>query len=208
MTEAYKWHRAGSRKGQVHKLFDEEGFDMAHAAGLRMGLKPETLKTWLTSFPGEDERFQQTGQWQSYPTGKSKEQPGIAKPQHSRGDTTDISSGLSESAMEDQIAQSPERFLREPGLQLVGRQVRVGQYRFDLMFTDRHGTRLIVELQNGTLDRNHLYKILDYYDAYKERNPTEFVDVMIIANIIPAERKRRLHDRGIAFLELPMDRFG
>jgi hypothetical protein len=109
----------------------------------------------------------------------------------------------SEKAMEDQIAQAPEELLGEAGLRLIGRQVRFGQYIFDLLFEDRHGAKLIVELQRGTLDRQHMYKVLDYYDAFKDSNPTQFVDVMIVANDIPAERKRRLHNRGIAFREIP-----
>ena len=54
---------------------------------------------------------------------------------------------LSEKDMEDQIAQAPEKFLGEVGLSLVQRQVRFGRYIFDLLFEDRHGAKLIVEIQ-------------------------------------------------------------
>jgi RecB family endonuclease NucS len=66
---------------------------------------------------------------------------------------------LTEKAMEDAIAENPEKYL-ESGLVLKERQHRVGNYIFDLLFQDRHGAKLIVELQKGTLDRNHTYKIL------------------------------------------------
>jgi len=109
---------------------------------------------------------------------------------------------LTEKAMEDAIAQNPERYL-ETGLTLKAQQYRIGDYIFDLLFEDRHGAKLIVELQKGTLDRNHTYKILDYYDEYKNTNPEQFVDIMIIANKIPRERRARLSSYGIAFKEIP-----
>lgn len=99
---------------------------------------------------------------------------------------------LTEKAMEDAIAKNPEKYL-ESGLVLKERQHRVENYIFDLLFQDRHGAKLIVELQKGTLDRNHTYKILDYYDEYKNRNPEHFVELMIVANRIPRERRDRLH---------------
>ena len=110
---------------------------------------------------------------------------------------------FSEKDMEDQIAANPERFLGERDLTVVARQFSIGGYIFDLLFQDRHGGKLIVEIQKGTLDRVHTYKILDYYDEYRERNPREFIDVMVVANRITNERKKRLEAMGVAFIELP-----
>jgi len=115
--------------------------------------------------------------------------------------------GLSEKMMEDLVADNPSRFVGEAGLQLLSRQYRICSYVFDLLFQDRHGGKLIVELQVGTLDRDHTYRILDYYDQFQQRFPTEFVDVMVIANRIPPERQRRLRDRGIKFREIPEGEF-
>lgn len=114
---------------------------------------------------------------------------------------------ISEKDMEDQIAADPEHFLGEPDLVLVARQFAIGSYRFDLLFRDRHGGKLIVEIQKGTLDRNHTYKILDYYHELRDREPAEFIDVMIVANQITAERKKRLRDHGIAYREIPESQF-
>ena len=77
---------------------------------------------------------------------------------------------LTERKMEDAIAANPQQYLGEEGLELLARQHRIGGYIFDLLFRDRHGAKLIVEIQRGTLDRNHTYKILDYHDEYKERH--------------------------------------
>ncbi|MFW5720624.1 MAG: endonuclease NucS domain-containing protein, partial [Candidatus Dojkabacteria bacterium] len=112
-----------------------------------------------------------------------------------------------EKDMEDFIVKNPELILQEEGLKLLNRQLRVGNYIFDLLFEDRRGGKLIVEIQKGTLDRNHTYKILDYYDEYKTNNPKDFIDVMIIANKIPYERRKRLDSYGIEWREIPMDNF-
>jgi len=73
-----------------------------------------------------------------------------------------------EKDMEDLIIENPEKYLKESDLKLVSRQYAIGRYRFDLLFEDRHNGKVIVELQRGTLDRNHTYKILDYFDEYKK----------------------------------------
>lgn len=114
---------------------------------------------------------------------------------------------LLEKDIEDLIANNPEKYIGEAGLKLMSRQYSIGPYRFDLLFEDRHGGKLIVEIQRKTLDRNHTYKILDYYDEYKERHPNEFVELMVIANRIPIERRKRLSSIGVSFKEISEDVF-
>lgn len=114
---------------------------------------------------------------------------------------------FSEKDMEDAISQNPEKYLGEAGLILLSRQYRIGNYIFDLLFEDRHGAKFIVELQKGVLDRTHTYKILDYYHEFKEKNPTEFIELMVIANRITNERKKRLSDWGVSFKEIPESDF-
>ena len=81
---------------------------------------------------------------------------------------------FTEKLMEDFICADPEKYLNETGLKLLARQYRIGSYVFDMLFEDRHGGKLIVELQKGTLDRIHAYKIIDYYDEYKEKKSQRF----------------------------------
>jgi hypothetical protein len=114
---------------------------------------------------------------------------------------------VSEKLMEDAISSDPGKYLKEKGLRLVARQYSIGSYFFDLLFEDRHGAKLIVELQKGTLDRTHTYKILDYYDEYKDNNPNSFIELMVIANRIPHERRRRLESHGISWMEIPESEF-
>lgn len=110
---------------------------------------------------------------------------------------------LFESQMEDLIARNPDFFLKEEGLKLIDRQFRIGSYIFDLLFEDRHGAKLIVELQRGILDRGHCYKIFDYLDEFKSKNPLDFIDIIIVANEITSERKKMIAAKGIKFLEIP-----
>jgi RecB family endonuclease NucS len=106
---------------------------------------------------------------------------------------------LSEKEMEDAICLNPEKYLGEKGLKLISRQYKIGNYRFDLLFEDRHGAKFIVEIQKGVLDRNHTYKILDYYHEFKDNNPNDFIELMVIANEIPRERRKRLSSLGVSF---------
>jgi hypothetical protein len=110
---------------------------------------------------------------------------------------------ISEKDMEDAISVDPEKYLGEKGLKLIARQYSIGNYRFDLLFEDRHGAKLIVEIQKGTLDREHHHKIQDYYEEYKVKYPDEFVDLMVIANRIPYERRRKLSYLGVEHKEIP-----
>lgn len=111
---------------------------------------------------------------------------------------------ISEKDMENAIAANPKKYLGEDGLELIERQYRIGGYIFDLMFKDRYGAKMIVEIQKGTLDREHTYKILDYYDGFREKHPEEFIELMVIANHVPEERKKRLRSWGVEFREIPV----
>jgi len=110
---------------------------------------------------------------------------------------------LLEKDMEYLIIANPQKYLKEPDLKLISRQYSIGNYRFDLLFEDRHHGKLIVEIQRGTLDRNHTYKVLDYFDEYKKNNPCNYIELMIVANKITRERRDRLKSYGIAFFEIP-----
>jgi hypothetical protein len=46
--EAYKDHRAGSSKGEVHRVFDTKGVDAAIKKGEALGLQSSTVRTWCS----------------------------------------------------------------------------------------------------------------------------------------------------------------
>lgn len=46
-SAGYEGHDAGSRKGKVHRLYDTKGPEHAWTLGLKLKLKPSTLRTWF-----------------------------------------------------------------------------------------------------------------------------------------------------------------
>jgi hypothetical protein len=46
----YAGHTVGSRKGTIHELFDKEGEEVAWTRGLKVGLKPGTLRGWFAAW--------------------------------------------------------------------------------------------------------------------------------------------------------------
>ena len=46
----YGVHKEGSRKGTIHELFDKEGQDVAWTRGIKVGLKPGTLRSWFAAW--------------------------------------------------------------------------------------------------------------------------------------------------------------
>lgn len=109
--------------------------------------------------------------------------------------------------MQNLVRQFPAELLGESGLVFQGEEVRMGDFRFDLVFVDRQGATLLVELQRGRLDRTHLYKVLDYADRYREANPGAAVECMVVANEISAEYKDRLQARGVDYREISLNKF-
>jgi tetratricopeptide (TPR) repeat protein len=126
--------------------------------------------------------------------------------ENAKKEPTAMINDLSEADMEYLVAKYPEHFI-EKGLTLIGRQICFGQNRLDILFQDRKDAKLIVELQKGTLDRKHLYRMLDYYDDFKRHNPNDEIELLIIANEITLERKEKLYKRDIEFKEIPMSAF-
>ncbi|KPV64459.1 MAG: hypothetical protein AOA66_0150 [Candidatus Bathyarchaeota archaeon BA2] len=67
---------------------------------------------------------------------------------------------FSESDMEEIMAGHPE--IIEDGLTLLGRQVSLGHLRADLLFKDKFGDTLVVELKRGNIKRGHVGQIIEY----------------------------------------------
>ena len=110
---------------------------------------------------------------------------------------------FSEKDMEDAIAINPARFLKKEGLKLLSQQHSIGNFRFDLLFGDRFGRKFIAEIQKGALDRNHSFKIVEYYNKYQNEHPGEKVEVIFVANTISSERMQFFDKFGISYIEIP-----
>ncbi len=106
---------------------------------------------------------------------------------------------MDERTLEDIICRYPE--LIENGLSFKGRQVTVNGKRVDVLFEDRHGQKLILEIKKGTVLRNHVGQLLDYEgDFVSVDNPN--VRVMLVGNRVPENLRRSLNHHGFEWKEL------
>ena len=72
----------------------------------------------------------------------------------------EIANTETEQLVEDIVVASPE--LLEPGLKLIGRQVRTDGGTLDLLGVDQNGHLTVFELKRGTLTRDAVAQSLDY----------------------------------------------
>jgi hypothetical protein len=107
-----------------------------------------------------------------------------------------------EKHFEDVLHKYPE--LIEEGLIFSGRQVTVGGKFVDLLFEDRHGQKLIVELKKGPIKREHVAQLLDYEGYFLSAgNPN--VRVMLIGNRVPVNFRNSLDHHGFEWREIPVN---
>ena len=95
---------------------------------------------------------------------------------------------MTEREMEDLLWEYPGKLLNEP-LKQYQRQPRSNVGRADLIFTDKLGRLLVVEIKRGKLARGAINQLVDYFGMMKEKFPDKPVELMVVANSIPAERR-------------------
>jgi RecB family endonuclease NucS len=76
-----------------------------------------------------------------------------------------------EKDVENLLAKYPDEFLPNYGLKLKGQQVRLGTYSADIVFENRKGDMVIVEVKRGILRREALGQLIEYYGALKQIEP-------------------------------------
>lgn len=76
-----------------------------------------------------------------------------------------------ERQMEEAIASCPDLFI-ESGLTLVRRQLVINGRRPDVLFTDNLARHLLVEIQMGRLDEQHLQRHFYYFYDYRAKYPS------------------------------------
>jgi hypothetical protein len=113
---------------------------------------------------------------------------------------------MTEREMEDLLSRFTERLLEE-ALKPIARQQTYLVGRSDLVFQRANGNRLIVEVKRGSAPRGVGGQLRDYWGAEKARNPGKAIDLMVVANEIPFERKRLLEDWNIEWREIPEKTF-
>ena len=107
-----------------------------------------------------------------------------------------------EKDIENLIAFYPEEFFPNSGFKLTGQQVRLGECYADIVFTDKYGRKIIVEVKRGILTREAAGQIIEYYGLLKQQSPSQIVELILCANIIPPERRSFLENTGIECKEL------
>jgi Endonuclease NucS len=111
-----------------------------------------------------------------------------------------------ERQMEEAVAHCPEIFI-EPGLTLIRRQVVINGRRPDILFCDALSRHLLVEIQCGRLDEDHLQRHFYYYFDYRAKYPTQHLRLMFIANRLVPQHKQFLDEHGYEFREYPEQEF-
>jgi hypothetical protein len=104
-----------------------------------------------------------------------------------------------EKHFEDVLSRYPD--LIESGLKFIDRQINVGGKFADLLFEDRFGQKLIIELKKGVIKREHMAQLLDYEGHFlSPENPN--VRVMLIGNRVPPNISKSLDHHGFEWKEI------
>ncbi|SRR5258708_3718858 len=111
-----------------------------------------------------------------------------------------------EKDMETAVANCPDLFI-EPGLRLIQRQVVINGRRPDVLFSDSLSRHLLVEIQRGRLDEDHLQRHFYYYYDYRAKYPETHPRLLFIANRIVHQHKQFLDDNGHESREYPESEF-
>src|SRR6266567_3238407 len=113
---------------------------------------------------------------------------------------------MTEREMEDLLWEYPELLLNEP-LVRHQRQAASPVSRADLVFTDQIGRLLVIEVKKGVLPRNAIPQVMDHFGSLKTKHPDRSIEMMVVANQIPSERKATLDSYHIEWREIPDFRF-
>lgn len=111
-----------------------------------------------------------------------------------------------EKDIENLIAKYPDEFFPTSGFQLVGQQIRLGRCFADIIFKDKFDRNVIVEVKRGIFSRDASGQVMEYYGLLKNEEPDSIIELILCANIIPAERKKFLETIGIECKELGINR--
>ena len=111
-----------------------------------------------------------------------------------------------EKDIENLIANYPDEFFPNEGFKLIGQQHTIEKRRIDVLFEDKHGRQIVVEVKRGILSREASGQILAYYCLLKQANPLNNYELILCANIIPQERKLFLVNAGIDCKEIGLSK--
>ena len=106
---------------------------------------------------------------------------------------------MNEKLFEDILCKYPE--LIEENLTLKGRQVIVKGKRVDVLFEDRYGQKMILELKKGVIRREHIAQLFDYEGEFITPDDPN-IRVMLVGNRVPENLRRSLDHHGFEWKEI------
>jgi len=107
-----------------------------------------------------------------------------------------------EKDIENLIAGYPKEFFPKEEFVLLGQQHTIKGRRIDILFQDKFGRKIIVEVKRGILTREASGQVMEYYGLMKSKSPEDICELILCANIIPSERKLFLENAGIECKEV------
>lgn len=107
-----------------------------------------------------------------------------------------------EKDIENLIALHPNDFFPNEDFNLLGQQINLNGRYADIIFKDKHERTIIVEVKRGISTREATGQIAEYYGLLKQQKPSEIIELVLCANIIPQERRIFLENIGIECKEL------
>lgn len=113
---------------------------------------------------------------------------------------------MTEREMEDLLWNHPDKLLNERFTQFK-RQPSSHVGRADLIFKDRLDRLVVVELKRGKLGRGAIEQLHDYFGMVKKEFPDEPVELMVVANSIPEERRLACEKVDIEWREISEKKF-
>lgn len=104
-----------------------------------------------------------------------------------------------EKDLENIIIKYPE--LIEDGLRLIKEQGKVCGRKFDLMFEDKYGQKVILELKRGAITDKHIGQIL-YYEGTQLSEESQAIRIILVGTRVPPSIQKALDYHGIGWREI------
>src|SRR5260370_12572056 len=113
---------------------------------------------------------------------------------------------MTEREMEDLLWYHSENLLHE-SLKTLRRRLRSRVGIADLVFEDSLGRLLVVEVKKGKLPRGAINQLVDYLGMLKTKFPARPIELMVVANSIPQERRVACEQYDIECREISEKKF-
>jgi hypothetical protein len=104
--------------------------------------------------------------------------------------------------LQDYLFENPDVLFPDQMVNRKRREVFINGRRIDLLF-EVDGTQYIVELKRGTIRREDIGQVFEYYGLMRQSNATANFKMILVAPSIPTYRRIPLEEFGIRCVEVP-----